>query len=104
MIKEHPADGLIDWEKSISDIYNLVRAVTKPYPGAFTYNGFDKIFIWKAQPFDKNILYTNKSLGEVVEVFDDNTFIVNCCDGTILVTEHTANNIYKGDILSLSIK
>jgi len=102
--KRTPSDGIIDWTKSINDIYNLVRAVTKPYPGAFTYNGFDKIFIWKAQPFDKNILYYNKSLGEVVEVFDDNTFIVNCCDGTILITEHTANNIYKGDILSLSIK
>ena len=26
------------------EIYNLIRAVTHPYPGAFTYNSFDKIF------------------------------------------------------------
>ena len=28
-----PEDGLIDWQKSAWEIYNLVRAVTHPYPG-----------------------------------------------------------------------
>jgi methionyl-tRNA formyltransferase len=31
-----PADGLIDWQKDAQSIYNLVRAVAPPYPGAFT--------------------------------------------------------------------
>ncbi len=30
-----PEDGRIDWNKSAQDIYNLIRGVTEPYPGAF---------------------------------------------------------------------
>jgi len=45
-----PADGLIDWSKSACDIYNLVRGVTHPYPGAFTFFEGKKIYIWRAVP------------------------------------------------------
>ena len=31
-------------------IYNLVRAVTHPYPGAFTFFQGRKLFIWAGQP------------------------------------------------------
>lgn len=31
-----PEDGRINWSQAASDIHNLVRAVTKPYPGAFS--------------------------------------------------------------------
>ncbi len=43
-----PEDGLIDWSRSATAIYNLVRAVTKPYPGAFTWVGDRKLLIWSA--------------------------------------------------------
>ena len=45
-----PEDGIIDWTKSAVAIYNLVRAVTHPYPGAFTSLDGRKLFIWKALP------------------------------------------------------
>lgn len=45
-----PADGLIDWSRSALQIYNLVRGVTHPYPGAFTFLDGRKIIIWKAWP------------------------------------------------------
>lgn len=32
-----PEDGLIDWTMSAQEIYNFIRAQTRPYPGAFTY-------------------------------------------------------------------
>ncbi|MEW6660521.1 MAG: formyltransferase [Thermodesulfobacteriota bacterium] len=41
-----PQDGLINWQKSSQEIYNLVRAVTHPYPGAFTMLQGRKLFIW----------------------------------------------------------
>lgn len=44
-----PADGLIDWSKSSLEIYNLIRAVTRPYPGAFTFRGQGKILIWESK-------------------------------------------------------
>ena len=46
-----PADGRIDWNWPALRIYNLIRAVTDPYPGAFTHTGSgDQIIIWWAQP------------------------------------------------------
>lgn len=45
-----PEDGLIDWGKDAPSIYNLTRAVTHPYPGAFTYLDGKRFFIWKALP------------------------------------------------------
>jgi methionyl-tRNA formyltransferase len=45
-----PADGLIDWTKSAVAIYNLVRGVTHPYPGAFTFLDGKKVIIWDAWP------------------------------------------------------
>ena len=43
-----PADGQIDWTKSATDIRNLIRAVTRPYPGAFSYIADDKCMFWAA--------------------------------------------------------
>ena len=31
-----PADGRIDWSRPSTEVYNLIRAVAPPYPGAFT--------------------------------------------------------------------
>ncbi len=45
-----PEDGFIDWTKDSLSIYNLTRAVTHPYPGAFTYLDGKKLLIWKAYP------------------------------------------------------
>jgi methionyl-tRNA formyltransferase len=43
-----PADGGIDWNWPARRIFNLVRAVTHPYPGAFCDAGGRKLFIWEA--------------------------------------------------------
>jgi UDP-4-amino-4-deoxy-L-arabinose formyltransferase/UDP-glucuronic acid dehydrogenase (UDP-4-keto-hexauronic acid decarboxylating) len=47
--KRTPEDGAIDWQKSSTEIANLVRAVTKPYPGAFTHARTAKVLVWRAQ-------------------------------------------------------
>ncbi len=46
-----PEDGKIDWNWPVMQIYNLIRAVTEPYPGAFTLlpEG-EKLLIWWAVP------------------------------------------------------
>ncbi len=45
-----PEDGRIDWSWEAARIFNLVRALTEPYPGAFTFlpQG-DRILIWWAR-------------------------------------------------------
>jgi methionyl-tRNA formyltransferase len=47
-----PADGLIDWTSSAVQIYNLIRGVTHPYPGAFTYLNGKRLIIWQASPVE----------------------------------------------------
>ncbi|MGA9754509.1 MAG: formyltransferase [Desulfobaccales bacterium] len=44
-----PGDGLIDWRHSALQTYNLVRAVTHPYPGAFTFFQGRKLLVWAGQ-------------------------------------------------------
>jgi methionyl-tRNA formyltransferase len=41
-----PEDGRIDWTKSATEIYHLVRAVTHPYPGAFTFLAGRQLLVW----------------------------------------------------------
>ena len=41
-----PADGEIDWNMGAAEIRNLVRATTRPYPGAFSFIGDTKCFMW----------------------------------------------------------
>ncbi|HDR14410.1 MAG TPA: bifunctional UDP-4-amino-4-deoxy-L-arabinose formyltransferase/UDP-glucuronic acid oxidase ArnA, partial [Desulfobacteraceae bacterium] len=41
-----PEDGLIDWTKDAASVRNLVRAVTRPYPGAFSFLGNRKCIFW----------------------------------------------------------
>lgn len=44
-----PEDGLIDWTQSAKEVHDLVRAVTKPWPGAFTDVFGKKVTIWKTR-------------------------------------------------------
>jgi methionyl-tRNA formyltransferase len=45
-----PADGRIDWTRPSDAIRNLVRAVTDPWPGAFTHLDGRKLLVWAAEP------------------------------------------------------
>ena len=50
-----PADGLIDWTKSADEIRNLVRAVTMPYPGAFSYYAAKKYIFWEVSKAENTL-------------------------------------------------
>lgn len=41
-----PQDGEINWNKTSYEVRNLIRAVTNPYPGAFSYIGNRKCQFW----------------------------------------------------------
>jgi methionyl-tRNA formyltransferase len=45
-----PEDGLIDWRNGAVGVDRLVRAVTHPYPGAFTFREGRKLFVWEGSP------------------------------------------------------
>lgn len=52
--KRSPEDGLINWDQSAKKIYNFIRGLTKPWPGAFSYFNNKKIIFWKSKIIKKN--------------------------------------------------
>ncbi len=85
-------DGLIDWNKNLFEIHDFIRAITRPFPGAFSYLPGGKWIIWKAQPFDTKIQFPGAVAGEIVEVFGNGQFLVYCTGGSLLVTGYQAEN------------
>lgn len=49
MPKRRPEDGCIDWARSSRQVYNFVRALTDPYPGAFSFLNGEKIWLWEVR-------------------------------------------------------
>ena len=45
-----PDDGEIDWTWPARRVYDLIRAVTHPYPGAFTWRGDRRVLVWWGRP------------------------------------------------------
>ncbi len=76
-----PEDGLIDWTKSAMSIYNLIRAVTHPYPGAYTFFRGRKLFIWKAVPLEETA--RSAPAGTVVSA---NPLLIKAGEGLLRVT------------------
>ena len=81
--KRVPADGIIDWETRAPYLDDWVRAQTRPYPGAFTYLGDDKVIVWGARAVE---LSDAAPAGTVVDVRDDGP-VVACGEGGLLLEE-----------------
>ncbi|MGO1118721.1 bifunctional UDP-4-amino-4-deoxy-L-arabinose formyltransferase/UDP-glucuronic acid oxidase ArnA [Rhodovibrionaceae bacterium A322] len=60
-----PADGELHWGRSARELHNLVRAVTNPYPGAFTFSGDRKMLVWKSQALEGS---SEKAPGTILSV------------------------------------
>jgi UDP-4-amino-4-deoxy-L-arabinose formyltransferase/UDP-glucuronic acid dehydrogenase (UDP-4-keto-hexauronic acid decarboxylating) len=75
-----PADGEIDWFGSPDQVRNLVRAVTDPFPGAFTHVGDRKCFFWNVS--EAVNAEAGKSPGEILSV---DPLVIACGKGAIRV-------------------
>src|SRR5262249_49594508 len=56
--KRSTHESLIDWQRDVIAIYNLIRAQSDPYPNAFTYHKGKKLHIKKASLPSKNFCGT----------------------------------------------
>ena len=85
-----PADGLIHWESSSADVYNLYRAVAPPYPGAFTMLGENQLIVTKAKKLPPYSLPSSMGLGLRVQ---NEQIIGVCADfGGLLIEELRLND------------
>ena len=97
--KRTAADGKIDFKGRTRDIYNLIRGVTAPFPGAFAMCGGEKVTVWEAHLFDEIIDFSAYAPGEVVDIFDGK-LVVRTVDGSLLIDRYECGReIEEGDIL-----
>jgi methionyl-tRNA formyltransferase len=61
-----PADGLIDWGQPTRQIYDMIRALSAPYPGAFTHHQGRRLTVWTARPVPDAPRYRGRTPGRVV--------------------------------------
>ena len=95
--KRSAEDGVLYWSDNTRTLYNLVRAVTFPFPGAYTLLGGAKLMVWQAQPFDTRLSWEAPG-GRIVAVFEGGDFVVKTGDGTLLITKHEGQCLTPADI------
>ncbi|MGH3079231.1 MAG: methionyl-tRNA formyltransferase [Gaiellaceae bacterium] len=78
-----PADGIIDWDTRAPYLHDWVRAQTRPYPGAFTFLGDEKVVVWRARPVE---LEARAPAGTVVAAMPEGP-VVACGEGALLLEE-----------------
>ncbi|MFD1037187.1 methionyl-tRNA formyltransferase [Virgibacillus byunsanensis] len=86
--KRTKKDGEIDWKMSAKSIYNLVRALTKPYVGAHCDFSDKEVKIWNGRIEEANTdEYRNIEPGKVIEV-NENEIVIKCGEGLFTITDH----------------
>ncbi|MFA5339122.1 MAG: methionyl-tRNA formyltransferase [Candidatus Omnitrophota bacterium] len=102
--KRRPEDGRINWNAPAIDVYNWIRALTHPYPGAFTYSKGVKYFVWSAK-----IGGSRRAAGDAGEILsvrkkgNKRSFLVSAKDRAIWISdvgaegERPARDFAKGD-------
>jgi methionyl-tRNA formyltransferase len=81
--RRKPEDGRIDWRWPARRIFNLVRAVTHPYPGAFCSVSGNKLLVWGAEIGAENS--TRGEPGEVVREMADGALEIAAGEGSVIV-------------------
>lgn len=82
-------DGRIDWSQPAGTVNNLVRAVTDPWPGAFSYAGSTKFFVWKGK------IHHHLPAAKAGTVLSASPLIVACGEGALeVLTGQSENGVY----------
>ncbi len=90
-----PSDGKIFWRKNTNlQIHNLIRALSNPYPGAFSFNQKKKVIFLKSKISKKN--FKIKNYGEVINY--KNNIFVKCKNGFLQIIKYKGK-LKNNDIL-----
>jgi len=78
------SNSKISWNESAVNIYNKIRAISKPYPGAYYTQKKTKIRVWKSKIMPKKIYSFNKP-GDVLKTYRNGDKIFMTNDKPILI-------------------
>ena len=79
-----PDDGRIHWAQTSAQIFNLIRAVTDPYPGAFTDVGGVRLMVWWAEADSPAAHGRRGAPGEILSV---TPLVIATGDGALELTK-----------------
>jgi methionyl-tRNA formyltransferase len=83
-----PDDGEIDWSQTTDRIHRFIRALTDPFPGAFTFFHGKRLIVWAAKPVSDPPKYVGRIPGKVIRISAANgTVDVLTGDGVIRLSE-----------------
>jgi methionyl-tRNA formyltransferase len=103
--RRKPEDGRIDWRWPARRIFNLVRAVTHPYPGAFCFAGGRKLMVWEARIGAEAGM--RGAAGAIVAKAPDGALEIAAGEGSVIVRraqfENGAEGI-AGEVLSSTVR
>ena len=85
--KRNSSDGMIDFRMSSKAIYNLVRALSKPYIGASVRYKDKDIIVWDVKVIESNVCQSNIEFGKILSV-SKNIITVKTYDGVIEILKH----------------
>jgi len=91
--KRNYKDGLIDFRMSKEAIYNLVRALTRPYPGAQVKFKQENITVWEIELI-KDIIRQNMEPGRIISTINKKP-VVKCYDGLVLLKDYEPTISFK---------
>ena len=96
--KRSKKDGIIDWRMSAVSIHNLVRGLSRPYPGAHFEFMQKEYKVWETEVMKiENI--QNIEPGKVLDISEDGNPIIMCGDQCIKLLQLDPINLNKGDYL-----
>ncbi len=85
--KRIPEDGRIDWTQTSLQVYNLIRALSYPFPGAYCFYKDKPYVIWNATLGESdNKIFSGCVPGRILKISPDGVEVL-CKKGTILVRQ-----------------
>jgi methionyl-tRNA formyltransferase len=103
--RRKPSDGRVDWNQPSKRVYDFIRAVTHPYPGAFVEVPDGKLFLWEADwlpEWDTSGTSSGRIVGRAIGFgASKGGVVVACAEGAVLVRRVQVEGQEESDAIDL---
>lgn len=80
-------DSIINWKSNSIEIYNKIRAISYPYPGAILRYENKSVRVWQSTIVESDSLFSLTGdcvVGQVCMKLKDNNYLIKCKDGRFI--------------------